>query len=357
MAPELVVAKKPNNIIYKSIFSTSSWCKMLGMKYLTGIPVNRFNQLFPNIETKLKASTIFGGFEKLLEVMRPLYNEIVKFNQSESHWHADETSWCRMLDNESKERRLHWMWVFVGKKSVVYVLDSTRSKAVPERYFKNTKKGIINVDRYASYNILSSKIILAYCWYHLRRDFISIGKKYKNLEKWAISWLLKIRKIENLNRVRVSKYSQGLCYDDIQKQLVDELNCFFEDAEYSMSNDTLKKEQFKVLKSMISKRDGYTVFVDNPEISMHNNVAERQFRHIANARNNYNGSVSNWGGELAAVTWTIFKSAELNGLSPIEYLLTYFQNYAMANGIPQNLNELLPWNYSSPSYDNVNRSG
>jgi hypothetical protein len=84
--PELIVAKKPENIIYKSVFSTSSWCKMLGLKYLTGIPVNRFNQLFTDGGYEISLSTVIGGFKKIHECVKPLYEEIIKYNQFESHW-------------------------------------------------------------------------------------------------------------------------------------------------------------------------------------------------------------------------------------------------------------------------------
>ena len=196
----------------------------------------------------------------------PLYEEILKYNQGESHWHADETRWCRMIDEEGKDRRLHWMWVFVGKKSVVYVLDSTRSKSVPEKHFKNTEKGILNVDRYASYNVVSDKISLAYCWYHLRRDFINVGKKYKSLSDWAISWVLKIRDIERINRKRVALYEQGLPFDDFQNRIVQEVSSFLHDAENSIANDYLNKDQIRVLKSMLVRRDGYTVSLDFGQI-------------------------------------------------------------------------------------------
>jgi hypothetical protein len=43
---------------------------------------------------------------------------------------------------------------------------------VPEEHFKDTEKGILNVDRYASYNVVSDKIDLAYCWYHYPRRLI-----------------------------------------------------------------------------------------------------------------------------------------------------------------------------------------
>lgn len=345
-ASELIVAKKPESIIYKSVYTTNTWCKLLAMKYLTGIPVNKFNELTNNMGYKFNPSTILGGFEKLLDVMNLLYKEILKYNQNESHWHADETRWCRMLDTEGKKRRLFWMWVFVGKLTVVYVLDPTRSQNVPEKHFKNTKEGILNVDRYASYNIVGDKLILAYCWYHLRRDYINVGKKYKSLMEWSLSWLIKIRDIERLNRKRFQNYSTGLPYEAIQDELCLLVNKFFKDAENEIELGGLNKEQTKVLKSMIARNNGYTVFIEYPWVPMSNNVAERQFRHISYARNSYGGSKSHWGGELAAVTWTIFKTAQLNGINPVDYIMNFFQKYVETNGFPDGISaELLPWNY------------
>jgi len=344
--PELIVAEKPQNIIYKSVYSTETWCKLLALKYLTGLPVNRFNELTNDMNYTFNPATVIGGFEKLLDVMNPLYDEILKYNQAESHWHADETRWCRMLDCETKENKLHWMWVFVGGKSVVYVIDPTRSSKVPENHFKNSKSGILNVDRLPSYNIVGDKIILAYCWYHLRRDFINVGKKHNDLAKWSISWLLKIREIERINRKRVSKFSDGLVYDKDQENLCEKVVAFFNEAKIELQNNTLNKAQIKVLKNMVKKMNGYNVFVEYPWVPMHNNVAERQFRHIAFARNNYGGSKSLWGGELAAITWTIFKTAQLNEVNPILYLEEYFKNYISSDGFKEGFpSDLLPWNY------------
>lgn len=342
--PELIVAKKPENIIYKSVFSTNTWCKMLALKYLTGIPVNRFNQLFSSGGYEISPATVIGGFKMIMECVRPLNDEIVKYNQNESHWHCDETSWCRLFDNDSKTIRLYWVWVFVGAKSVVYIVDPTRSKNVPEKHFKNTKNGIVNVDRYASYNILSDKLILSYCWYHLRRDFINLAKKYKLLKKWVFNWLQKIREIEKLNGKRVDLYYKNELYEEIQSTLRSKVIDFFKDASIELNHKNLKTEQKKVLKSMIKRQSGYSVFLEHPEVPMDNTRAEREFRHVAYARNNYNGSKSQWGGELAAIMWTIFKTAQLNGLDPVAYLYNYLKQYSINNKVPENLEELLPWN-------------
>jgi transposase len=343
--PELIVAPKPANVIYKSVFSMGTWCKMLALKYLTCVPINRFNRLFPNVGYEFSPSTILGGFKNLLEVMMPLYNEIVKYNQQESRWNADETSWCRLYDPDSDKTRLHWVWAFKGEKSVVYLIDPTRSKKVPKEHFKNTDKGIVSVDRYGAYNVLNDRLELSYCWQHLKRDFIGIDKKYPNLNEWVCFWLSKIQEIEKVNNERLCKHKQGQTYELEQQQLETKVATFFSEADCELNNEGLKKDQHKILKSMCAKKDGYTVFVRYPEVPMNNNRIEQEFRHVANARNNYNGSNSAWGAKLAAVAWTIFRSAEMNGLNPEQYLLAYFKHYATTDGALPDLDKLTPWKY------------
>lgn len=343
--PQLIVAPKPTNIIYKSIFDTSTWCQMLAMKYLTCIPINRFNNLFAGNSYKISPSTVLGGFEEILKCMMPLYDEIVKENQKETYFHADETRWCRMLDPDENKIRLYWVWAFLGKRSVVYVTDPTRSKEVPKNHFKNTKEGFVNVDRYPSYNILTDKLILSYCWQHLKRDFINIGKKFTNLQKWANLWLDHIHKIEKLNNSRLESIKQNKEYVSVQTELEQKVNNLFKDASFETNMLGLKKEQLRILKGMIKRKDGYSVFVSHPEISMYNNAVEQEFRHVSNARNNYRGSVSKWGGTLAAVTWTIFRTALMNGLEPVSYLEMYLKAYSIKNSSPDDMQKLLPWNY------------
>jgi hypothetical protein len=36
-------------------------------------------------------------------------------------------------------------------------------------------------------------IVLAFCWSHVRRDFIRVGKGWPELKTWALQWLRRIR--------------------------------------------------------------------------------------------------------------------------------------------------------------------
>ncbi len=342
---EIIVAPKPANIIYKSIFDTSTWCRMLALKYLTCIPVNRFNTLFAGNSYKIAPSTVLGGFKEILKCMMPLYNEILSENQKETHFNADETRWCRMIDPDDNKVKLYWVWCFLAKRSVVYVNDPTRSKEVPKNHFKNTKEGFVNVDRFSSYNVLTDKMILCYCWQHLKRDFTNFGIKFRNLQSWSQLWIERIHEIEIINNYRDELIKQKEDYIEVQAELSKTVDNFFENVTLELNIEGLSKEQLKILKSMKNKKLGYCVFVENPEISMYNNAVEQEFRHVANARNNYNGSISEWGGTLAAVVWTIFRSALMNDLEPVSYLESYLKEYAIKNSPPKNIQRFLPWNF------------
>jgi transposase len=42
--------------------------------------------------------------------------------------------------------------------------------------------------------------LLAFCWAHVRRDFVRVGKGYPELTAWALTWLRQNRELYCLNR-------------------------------------------------------------------------------------------------------------------------------------------------------------
>ena len=80
-----------------------------------------------------------------------------------------------------------------GVDTVVYLLDASRSHAVPEGHYRAESRGVLVVDRYAAYKAMSwvkdGVIFLAFCWSHVRRDFIRVGKGWPELKTWALEWL------------------------------------------------------------------------------------------------------------------------------------------------------------------------
>ena len=90
---------------------------------------------------------------------------------------------------------------------VVFVLDPYRSHDVPEGHFTAGVCVVLMVDRLASYKAMApvkaGLILLAFCWAHVRRDFIGVAKGFPKLKPWAIEWLKLIRQAYRCNRKRM----------------------------------------------------------------------------------------------------------------------------------------------------------
>jgi transposase len=97
--------------------------------------------------------------------------------------------------------------------------------------------------------------------------------------------------------------------------------------------------QIEVINSMKEHWTGLTLFVEHPEIPMDNNLSERMLRPIVLGRNNYWGNHSIWGGNLTAAMHSIVQTCLLHDISPVTYLIFYFEECAKRGSAP-NENEI-----------------
>jgi transposase len=99
-----------------------------------------------------------------------------------------------------------------------------------------------------------------------------------------------------------------------------------------------------VLQSMENHWAGLTVFVDNPDVPMDNNKAERSARIAVVGRKNFYGSGSQWSGELAATMYGLLMTVQLWGINPRTWLSAYLNACAEnGNQPPADLTPFLPW--------------
>src|SRR5207253_1819893 len=85
----------------------------------------------------------------------------------------DETRWRVFVLHAGKAGFVWYLWVFVSKESIVFVLDPTRAHDVPEAHFGDDAEGIANVDRYSAYKAMAqvkaAQITLAFCCAHVQQ--------------------------------------------------------------------------------------------------------------------------------------------------------------------------------------------
>ena len=129
-------------------------------------------------------------------------------SQTQTLWHADETRWLVFASIEGKVGYRWYLWVFHSAEVVVFVLAAGRSHEVPEEHFGPVEgRGILVVDRYKAYQAIdkvkSGMIVVAFCWAHVRRDFVRLARSWPDQESWALGWVAEIGTLYHLNDKRL----------------------------------------------------------------------------------------------------------------------------------------------------------
>jgi transposase len=232
------------------------------------------------------------------------------------------------------------------------VLAAGRSHDVPEEHFGPVEgRGILVVDRYKAYQAIdkvkSGRIVLAFCWAHVRRDFLRLAKSWPDQESWALDWVAEIGTLYHLNDERLKVRHDAAAFAVADRALRAAVTSLGERGQVQLREPVVHPACQKVLESLGDHWTGLTVFVEHPEVPMDNNTAERSERGPVVGRKNYYGSGSVWSGELAAMLFSLFQTLCLSGLNPRLWLTAYLSACAEAGGrAPAEVDRFLPWNLS-----------
>ena len=372
--PDVVCAPSPVRLIPKGLLDISFIVQVLLLKYRDATPFHRILGMLRSEGMPLSAGTLCGVFERIAPLFLPLYEGIFARSRSEDLALMDETRWAIFIEEAGKLSHRWWLWVVVTRMTRLYILSPSRSGAVPKNYFGyDEASGEIDfhkqlmVDRYKAYAFLKDLLALAYCWAHVRRDFLEARSDAKERE-WADGWVDSIGHLYQLNKARMAlacvpdaepklpapfvqldparmkspAYMEAhRSLDRAVKKMADSRRCELEDK-------NLRTPRRKILQSMEAHWHGLTLFVDQAQIPMDNNGAERVVRPAAIARKNYYGSGSKWSGNLLVWLMTLLQTLSLHKVDPRKYLTAYLQACA-DNGAkaPKDIGPWMPWNFDS----------
>lgn len=350
--PLTVTAPRKPKLIPKGLFTVQFWVRILMEKYLFQRPLYRVRQVLELEGLSVSQGTLTGGLRRIGELLQPLYVRILEHSREAQHWHMDETRWMVFVEIDGKASHRWWLWVVVSEETCVFLLDKTRSSRVPQEHLGEEAEGILSVDRYSAYKSLGENIRLAFCWTHVRRDFIRIRDGSKKHRGWAEQWVERINAIYEQNNKRLELQSKAEAFAREDQALRDLLAEMAKIRDAELADETLNEKQHKALTSLRNHWEGLMIFVDHPEIPMDNNEAERRLRNPVVGRKNYYGSGSVWSGFLTAMLFTLLQTTLKNEVDPKAFLEAYFQACAENGGqAPKDLDDFLPWNLSDEKKD------
>jgi len=349
--PAVSAAPRPPKLIPKGRYGTSVWVSVLLDKYEFLRPTHRLVEDLKTHGLELSAGTVTDGLRRLAPLFEPLVAGIVARNVTEEHWHADETGWRVFVREEGKAGLGWWLWVFAAPTSVVFVVDRSRGRRVPETHLAGAEAGVLVVDRWPSYQsvakVKAGKILLAFCWGHVRRDFVRVAKDWPGQAPWGNAWLDAIAELFVLNALRRKALGDPAAFaprDEAVRKAVEQLAARREEE---LAQAELHPARRRVLESLRGHWKGLTLFVERPEIAMDNNEAERQLRGPVVGRKTFYGSGAIWAGELAAALFSLFATLKRWKLNPRRWLAAYLDACAAHGGKPPpDAESFLPWNLS-----------
>jgi transposase len=351
VGPRTVTAPPAPKLIPKGLFGVSVWVEILLDKFFSHRPTERLLAQWGLLGLDLAAGTVTSGLERLEPLFQPLYEALLERNAQSAVAQADETRWMVFIVQEGKTGYRWWLWVFLGADTVVFRLDPTRSHEVPEGHFPTDTPVILMVDRYSAYKAMSQvklgNVVLVFCWAHVRRDFVKVGKAWPECKTWALAWVWRIRDLYRYQRQRLTHEvgsAEFVAADAGVRQTIAAMQA---QAETELADPKLRLPCRKVLESLQEHWVGLTRFVDDLRIPLDNNASERQARGPALGRKNYYGSGALWSGRLAAMLFSLFATLSLANVNVRKWLTWFLQSCAQAGGkAPADTARFLPWNMS-----------
>ena len=106
-----------------------------------------------------------------------------------------------------------------------------------------------------------------------------------------------------------------------------------------------KSETARAINDSLKLWAALTRYVDDGNIEIDDNAAERALRGPVLSRKNFLFAGADSGGERAATMYTLLETAKLNGLNPEAYLRHVLER--IADHPVNRIDELLPWNVAN----------
>lgn len=356
--PGIIAAPSATRLIPKSSLGISVWVELLLNKFLFSTPTNRTVTDFGYQGFPISQGTITGGLKRLPELFKPLAEAMLAQQMSERLFHGDETRWMVFEPIESKAGYNWFLWVVQSASVIYYRVSPGRGSDVPKEHFSSMPEDVSQVificDRYSGYKKFakdSTYVLLAFCWVHVRRDFLEIARSRPEYEEWMFTWINDIRDLYKLNAERLAYWQESIplpeqskSFSQHHKKLAQKLSEMMERCNSCLQDNKLATPKRKLLESLKEHWPGLTLFLEHPQVRMDNNTAERAIRNPVIGRKNYYGSGNIWSATLSALMFTTLQTILQWGINPRHWMHSFLSACAENGGVaPFDLSPFLPW--------------
>jgi transposase-like protein len=289
-----------NDALPNARFSLKLMLLIMILKLGMRMPSDKITEFFQLFGLKISDGEVYNILNQLREAFGDYYETLVKKMQEAAAKHIDETSWRINGQN-------NWLWIFINKEAALYVIEKQRSSKVPIEVLGNQEGKFVTTDRHSAYNVLVEETgcLQQVCWTHLIRNSKDLAEHYREA-KYIHKRMKYIYRKTKERKVSKEKF---LSWIDLIG-----------------SRAYTSKEVFRFVKSICrAHREDLFRFIEHPEISPSNNLAEQGIRPAVVIRKVSGGSRSENGAETTAKLLSVMQTMKMQEGNIINNLANLLQ--------------------------------
>jgi transposase len=303
----------PNAKIGNRAVALSAW-----LHYGVGVSISQVQELLGGqFQTDLSAGGLVAAWQRLAEVLEPWYVQLGLDAKGSAVLHADETGW-RM------NGKTWWLWCFANRITCYYMLDPSRGSPALEKFFAEAFDGVLVTDFWAAYDAFSRE--RQCCLVHLLRELEKVDEHNSSSEWKAFAKMLR-RLVRDGIRLRKRPDFEPDRYRSRIRRIDQRLQTLA-DAHYADADAA------RLAKRLRKHTDELFTFLDYPEVTFDNNLAERMIRPAVILRKISQSNRSEKGAAVQAVLMSVYRTLKLRGHDALATITSALRTYLTTGQLP-----------------------
>jgi transposase len=341
----VIAAPKPAMPIAKGLPGPGLLAHLIVSKCVDHLPLHRMERVYQRQGLFLHRSTLCDWMAACANLLRPLYDLMVRVVMESRALHTDDTT-VKMQELVTHLRRTARLWVYLGDAAhpfTVFDFTINRKRDGPQKFLASYQ-GYLHADAFSGYDGLylpdphtaAARIIEVACNARARRKFYEARGSDALRSHQALAYYRQLYELER----------QAKDFNDEQRlQMRQELSLpileQFHQWLLGQRPEVLPKSPMgEAISYALNNWEALRRYTEAGFLAIDNNVAEREMKRIAIGRKNWLSIGSPRGGQTAAVLFSFTSTCQRLSVEPWHYLrdvLTRLPSHS-----PEQLRELLP---------------
>ncbi len=349
----VVQAPAPERLVAGGMPTEATVAHVLVSRYADHLPLHRQSQILARQGLGIGRDTLASWLGTAASEIRPVAARLREILLGSARLFADETT-LPVLDPGRGRTKKGYAWAIArddrpwggaDPPAVVFRYAPGRGKEHAERLLGGYA-GILQCDGYAAYKSVSTTgagPTLAFCWAHVRREFVDLAKTGPPpIAAEALRRIAALYDVEAEVRGKPPDLRRAARRAK-SRALVEDLFAWFEAQLVRLPGRAPTAE---AIRYALNHREGLERFLDDGRIDIDSNVVERAIRPLVLSRKNaLFASGDDGGGRWAAVA-SLIETCKMNGVDPQRYFSDVLTR--LVNAWPQSrIDELMPWHWAA----------